>query len=230
MTNTTNTLFNAAVRSHLADPQGKWTLNSETGQILSAFTETSGVPYFVAVAALSEHCMDHYANAIAEVYRLSDGAFGETSLVEMTTRGGGRPYATGIRCKGALSALIEEYLSPYKARKAYPTAYEGFLAFAHRRLTEVPNLIDGYGDNLRGPLLTEIERNLSAAERDAIAREVADKREQSRKAHEEYLARESAEKAKREKRAAAAAARKATRVGVAEYRAMVQPRADRENA
>lgn len=211
MNRTSQALFNAAVRNHLAEPQGKWTTSYETSDLITAFIEASGIPYFVAIAALSEHCMDHWANCLAEVYRLSEGAFGETSLVEMTTTRNGRPYATGIRCKGPLSALIEEYLNPYAERKAYPTKYEGFLAFVHQRLTEVPNLLDGYGEHLRGPLLIEIERNLSATERDAIARAVADKREASRKAHEEYLAREAAEKAKREKRAAAAAARKAAK-------------------
>ena len=214
-------LLAATVRSHISDPQGKWTHSMDTSNLLNAFIEASGVPYHIANIVVMEACADHWLNSLAEVSRsfLRNNMAARQFVITETSKYNGqeRTHHRAHKVTGTLTDLVKQFICPYKAgaeARANLTNAEktkAFYEFLYTNLSSEPEILAGYDPEIRNWVNEGIADLFSAGELRRIDADLKQKAED--KAREEAAAyeRRKAEDAARAKRAAAAAARKARR-------------------
>lgn len=221
-----DTLLKACVTSHITDPQGKWTHSTNTSNLIHAFVDASGVPYWVANIVVMEKCADYWLGCIADISKsylrpnLSSHSF---VITETSKRANGDDRTTykAHTVAGALSRLVDDFNNPYdgswntRLGMDYAGRERAFFKFLYTRLVKQPDLLAGYDPEVRSWADRNIADYLTAAELRHIETEVKQEEENAKRAAEEAHARIAAENALRAKRAAAAAARKARKGGVA---------------
>ena len=213
-------LFAATVRSHLADPQGKWSQSHDTNAMLYAFIEASGVPYAFANIAVMEACADHWLRCVHEVghsFLRSNLACRQLMDTETLERPNGerieRHRARTVA--GSVSRLVAEFIAPFgaeaEARAALDTMgrLRAFYRFLYTRLQADSNLFAEYAPNVKAWADEGIADYLTPAEMRRIDAEIQRRAEDEARAAAVAREKRAAEEAAREKRAAAAAARKA---------------------
>jgi hypothetical protein len=214
-------LLAATVRSHISDPQGKWTHSMDTSNLLNAFIEASGVPYWCANIVVMEQCADHWLHSLAEVTRtfLRNNIPARQFVITETSKHNGqeRTHHRSHKVTGTLTDLVKQFICPYKvtaeARAELTNAEKtkAFYQFLYTTLVAEPEILAGYDPEIRNWVNEGIADLFSAGELRRI--DAALKQQAEDKARAEAAARErrKAEEAARAKRAAAAAARKARR-------------------
>ena len=212
-------LFDATVRSHLADPQGKWCLSHETNELLHAFIESSGVSYGFAKTAVMEACADHWLRCVHEVghtFLRSNLACRQFTDTEVSERPNGErhEYHQARTVTGSVSRLVAEFIAPFGAAAEARAAleplvrYRAFYRFLYTRLQADSNLFAEYAPNVKAWADEGIADYLTPAELRGIDAEIQRRAEDEARAAAVAREKRAAEEAAREKRAAAAAARK----------------------
>lgn len=220
------TLLTACVNSHLTDPQGKWTTSTATSNLLNAFIDASGVPYWVANIVVMEKCADIWLTCLADIsrsYLRPNLASHPFVVCEVTPRDGREDRVTykPHRVSGNLTRLVEEFNNPYgnvwdeRLRMTYIEKETAFFKFLYERLAKQPDLLAGYAPEVTEWATKGIEDHLTSAQRRGIDLEIQRAAEEAERAAEEYREKVAAEQAAHAKRAAAAAARKARKAGAA---------------
>jgi hypothetical protein len=220
------TLLKACVTSHITDPQGKWTHSTATSNLINAFIEASGVPYWVANIVVMEKCADYWLGCLADIsrsYLRPNLASHPFVIAETHTRSNGeeRVNFKAHKVSGALTRLVEDFNNPYapewddRLRMDYRAKECAFFKFLYTRLIKQPDLFAGYDSEVRTWADAGIADHLPAGELRRIEAEVKQEEENAKRRAEEARAQRAAEDAARAKRAAAAAARKARKGGVA---------------
>jgi len=214
-------LFDATVRSHLADPQGKWCLSHETNELLHAFIESSGVSYGFAKTAVMEACADHWLRCVHEVghtFLRSNLACRQFTDTEVSERPNGErhEYHQARTVTGSVSRLVAEFIAPFGAAAEARAAleplvrYRAFYRFLYTKLQQNPSLFEEYAPEFRSGWVDEgIADYLTPSEMREIDAEIQQRAEDEKRAAAVAREKRAAEEAAREKRAAAAAARKA---------------------
>jgi len=213
-------LFDATVRSHLADPQGKWSHSNDTNTMLHAFIGSSGVPYGFANIAVMEACANHWLRCVHEVghtflrSNLACREFMDTETLE-------RPNGERIErhrartVTGSVSRLVAEFIAPFgaeaEARAALDTMglLRAFYRFLYTKMQADSNLFAEYAPEVRAWVDEGVADYLTPAELRGIDAEVKRRAEDEARAAAAAREKRAAEEAARERRAAAAAARKA---------------------
>lgn len=219
------TLLKACVTSHITDPQGKWTHSTATSNLINAFIEASGVPYWVANIVVMEKCADYWLDCLADISRsylrpnLASHPFVIAETYKRPT-GEERVSFKAHKVSGALTRLVEDFNNPYapewdaRLRMDYAAKECAFFKFLYTRLIKQPDLLAGYDPEVRKWADAGIADHLPAGELRRIEAEVKNEEENAKRRAEEARAQRAAEDAARAKRAAAAAARKARKGGV----------------
>lgn len=218
----TETLLTAAVNSHLADPQGKWSMRIQTSALLDAFVAASGVPYWFANLAMHEKCADHWLNCLAEVAGVLNPnlASHQFSVREASTRSNGteRVNLKAHRISGEVNRIVIEFINPFSSeeirRRDAMTEQQkthAFFVFLYRKIAVNPDLFSGYDPEVTKWAKDQIAQVLSAAEVAGIDYDLQREAEARSRAIAEAKARREAEDAERAKREAARAKRAAAR-------------------
>lgn len=212
-------LLKATVNSHITDSQGKWTLSMNTSNIINAFVEASGVPYWVANLVVMEKCADYWLGCLADIsrsYLRPNLASHPFVIAESYKRPNGEDKVNFKQhtVSGSLTRLVEDFNNPYAAewdarlRMNYAEKETAFFKFLYTRLVKQPDLLAGYDPEVRKWADAGIADRLPAGELRRIEAEVKQEEENAKRAAEQARAERAAEDAARAKRAAAAAARK----------------------
>lgn len=221
-----DTLLKACVTSHITDPQGKWTHSTNTSNLINAFVEASGVPYWVANIVVMEKCADYWLGCLADISRsyLRPNLASHPFVIAENYKGRNGEERTNFKAhtvSGALTRLVENFNSPYQSEwdarlcMDYAAKEREFFKFLHTSLIKQPDLLAGYDPKVREWADAGIADHLTAGELRRIEAEIKQEEENAKRAAEEARAQRAAEDAARAKRAAAAAARKARKGGVA---------------
>lgn len=212
-------LLKATVNSHITDPQGKWTLSTNTTNLLNAFIDASGVPYWVANIVVMEKCADYWLDCLADISRsyLRPNLASHPFVIAETSKREGREDRVNYkahRVSGSLTRLVEDFNNPYAAewdarlRMDYAEKETAFFKFLYTRLVKQPDLLAGYDPEIREWANRGIADRLPAGELRRIDAEIKQEEENAKRAAEQARVERAAEDAARAKRAAAAAARK----------------------
>lgn len=215
-------LLNACVNSHLTDPQAKWTTSIATSNLLNAFVEASGVPYWAANLVVMEKCADHWLECIADIgrsYLRPNLASHQFLIAETSKRSNGEDRVTfkAHSIEGSITDLVERFINPYgsewdaRLQMSHAEKTKAFFVFLYTRLHKQPDLLAGYSPEVREWANAGINDIVSAGELRRIDAEIKQKAEDEARAIAEAREKRAAEDAARAKRAAAAEARKARR-------------------
>lgn len=221
-----DSLLKATVNSHITDPQGKWMYSTNTTNLINAFIEASGVPYWVANIVVMEKCADYWLGCLADISRsyLRPNLASHPFVIAETYTGRNGEERTNFKAhtvSGALTRLVEDFNNPYAAewdarlRMDYAAKEREFFKFLYTSLIKKPDLLAGYDPEVRKWADAGIADHLPAGELRRIEAEVKQEEENAKRAAEAAREQRAAEDAARAKRAAAAAARKARKGGVA---------------
>jgi len=214
------TLLTACVNSHLADPQGKWTTNMATSNLITAYSDASGVPYWIAQIVVMEKCADKWLESLADVCRsyLRPNTASHPFVIAETVKRAGREdraQYTAHTVSGAFSRLVDEWGNPYRSDTDAVIGMNprekvtAFFRFLHESRVKNPDLLSGYSAEVTEWLNQQIADLLTPADLRAIEAQIKHAAEERKREAEEARQKFAAEQAEREKRAAAAAARKA---------------------
>ena len=213
-------LLNACVNSHITDRQAKWTHSTDTSNLLNAFIEASGVPYWAANIVVMEKCADHWLVCLADIGRSflrPNLASHQFVVAETSKRSNGEERVTfkPHSIEGSITDLVERFINPYgsewdaRLQMSHAEKTKAFFAFLYTRLKTQPDLLTDYAPEIRNWADAGIADCLSAGELKRIDAEIKQKADDEARALAEAREKRAAEDAARAKRAAAAAARKA---------------------
>jgi hypothetical protein len=214
-----DSLLNACVNSHLTDPQAKWTHSTNTSNLLNAFIESSGVPYWAANIVVMEKCADHWLGCLADISRsfLRPNLASHQFVVAETCKRSNGEETVRFKAhtiEGSITDLVERFINPYgseweaRLQMTHAEKTKAFFAFLYTRLIEKPDLLADYAAGIRVWADAGIADCLSAGELKRIDAEIKQKAENEARAAAAAREQRAAEDAKRAKRAAAAEARK----------------------
>jgi hypothetical protein len=212
-------LLNACVNSHITDRQAKWTHSTDTSNLLNAFIDSSGVPYWAANLVVMEKCADHWLVCIADVSRSflrPNLASHQFVVAETSKRSNGEERVTfkPHSIEGSITELVEGFINPYgrewdaRLQMSHAEKTKAFFEYLYRQLIKNPDLLAGYAPEIRAWADAGIADCLSAGELKRIDAEIKQRAEDDARALAIAREQRAAEDAKRAKRAAAAEARK----------------------
>jgi hypothetical protein len=163
------TLFNAAVDSHMGDPQGKWSTNTKTEGMMSALGEAAGIPAHLVTLAVMETAIDKWLVCIEETARsyCRHNTAAATLYDTETVKGRER---TCPRSVAKLGGLVAEYCyrwygeSPLDNCRDYTERRVAFARWLRERINRSPEVLSFYPPDIQESYLGQIDTIISAAE------------------------------------------------------------------